>query len=97
MVAAEDFETRVPKAEKQGTYEEINIVPTICGPSAFYINVKSLLPLKIVANPGNEGAGPSCRNWPSLPCQFFLINETPDGISTTGFPNPLLPGNQAAT
>ena len=98
MVAADDFETRVPKADKRGGYEEINIVPSYVEHLLSYINVKSLLPLKIVANPGNGGAGPIVRELAKhLPCQFFMLNETPDGNFPNGVPNPLLPGNRAAT
>ena len=98
LVAADDFETRVPKAEKRGGYEEINIVPSYVEHLLSYINVKSLLPLKIVANPGNGGAGPIVRELAKhLPCQFFMINETPDGNFPNGVPNPLLPDNRAVT
>ena len=98
LVAAEDFETRVPKAEKQGTYKKVDIVPSYVDHLLSYINVKSLLPLKIVANPGNGGAGPIVKELAKhLPCQFIMINDTPDGTFPNGVPNPLLPENRAAT
>ena len=98
LVAAEDFETRVPKAAERGTYEMVDIVPSYVEHLLSYINVKSLLPLKIVANPGNGGAGPIVKELAKhLPCQFILINDTPDGNFPNGVPNPLLPGNRAAT
>lgn len=98
LVAAEDFETRVPKAEKPGTYKKVDIVPSYVDHLLSYINVKSLLPLKIVANPGNGGAGPIVKELAKhLPCQFIMINDTPDGTFPNGVPNPLLPENRAAT
>ena len=98
LVAAEDFETRVPKAAEQGTYKKVDIVPSYVDHLLSYINVKSLLPLKIVANPGNGGAGPIVKELAKhLPCQFIMINDTPDGTFPNGVPNPLLPENRAAT
>ena len=76
LVAAEDFETRVPKAETRGSYEEVDIVPSYVDHLLSYINVKTLLPLRIVANPGNGGAGPIVKELAKhLPCQFILIND----------------------
>lgn len=98
LVAAEDFETRVPKAAEQGSYKKVDIVPSYVDHLLSYINVKSLLPLKIVANPGNGGAGPIVKELAKhLPCQFIMINDTPDGTFPNGVPNPLLPENRAAT
>lgn len=98
LVAAEDFETRVPKAETRGSYEEVDIVPSYVDHLLSYINVKTLLPLRIVANPGNGGAGPIVKELAKhLPCQFILINDTPDGTFPNGVPNPLLTENRAAT
>ena len=63
-----------------------------------YIDISLLKPLKIVANPGNGGAGPVVRELePYLPFEFIYLNETPDGDFPNGVPNPLLPENQSVT
>nr|WP_274708240.1 hypothetical protein [Acidaminococcus hominis] len=63
-----------------------------------YIDSSRLLPLKIVANPGNGGAGPVVKELAKhLPCRFVMINDTPDGNFPNGVPNPLLPENRQAT
>ena len=63
-----------------------------------YIDVKNLKPLKIVANPGNGGAGPVLAKLAEhLPFEFIKINETPDGSFPNGVPNPLLEHNRAVT
>ena len=63
-----------------------------------YIAVQALKPLKIVANPGNGGAGPVLNELAKyLPFEFIKINETPDGTFPNGVPNPLLVPNREAT
>lgn len=63
-----------------------------------YVNTADLKPLRIVANPGNGGAGTVIRMLEKhLPFQFTLIQEEPDGTFPNGIPNPLLPENRAAT
>ena len=63
-----------------------------------YIDVQALKPLKIVANPGNGGAGPVLNELAKyLPFEFIKINETPDGTFPNGVPNPLLVPNREAT
>jgi phosphomannomutase len=63
-----------------------------------YVNSKVLKPLKIVVNSGNGCAGPVLdRLEPYLPFQFIKIHHEPDPSFPHGIPNPLLPGNRAAT
>lgn len=63
-----------------------------------YVSPADLKPLRIVANPGNGGAGTAIRMLEKhLPFQFTLIQEEPDGTFPSGIPNPLLPENRAAT
>lgn len=63
-----------------------------------YVDVETLKPLRIVANPGNGTAGPLmdalCAHLP-----FFIerVNHAPDGTFPNGIPNPLLPENRTAT
>lgn len=63
-----------------------------------YVDAQSLKPLRIVANPGNGGAGSVMRLLAQhLPFEFVFVHETPDGNFPNGVPNPLLPENRAAT
>ncbi|WP_448229647.1 phosphomannomutase [Pseudoxanthomonas mexicana] len=63
-----------------------------------YIDRTTLKPLKIVVNPGNGGAGQIVDLLAHhLPFEFVRIQHEPDGTFPHGIPNPLLPGNRAAT
>lgn len=63
-----------------------------------YVDVKSLKPLKVLADPGNGAAGPVIEALQSrLPMQWVLINAEPDGNFPNGVPNPLLPENRELT
>jgi phosphomannomutase len=63
-----------------------------------YIDVTLLKSLRIVANPGNGGAGMIIKEIEErLPCSFIMINETPDGNFPHGVPNPLLIENREET
>ncbi len=64
-----------------------------------YLDLGTLRPLKIVADPGNGGAGLVMKQLVERlpPLQFELINERPDGEFPHGVPNPLLPERRAAT
>jgi phosphomannomutase/phosphoglucomutase len=63
-----------------------------------YVDRASLRPLKIVTNAGNGGAGLIIDQLaPHLPFEFVCIQHEPDGHFPNGIPNPLLPGNRAAT
>ena len=63
-----------------------------------YIDLDCLTPLKIVANPGNGGAGIVLEKLEKLlPFEFIHLNMEPDGDFPNGVPNPLLLDNQEAT
>ncbi|WP_027485612.1 phosphomannomutase/phosphoglucomutase [Rhodanobacter sp. OR87] len=63
-----------------------------------YVDRTALRPLKIVVNAGNGGAGIVVDELAAhLPFQFVRIHHEPDGTFPHGIPNPLLPGNRAAT
>lgn len=63
-----------------------------------YVDLACLKPLKIVTNPGNGGAGLVIDALaPHLPFKFIRIQHEADGNFPNGIPNPLLPGNRAAT
>lgn len=63
-----------------------------------YVDVASLKPLKIVADPGNGAAGPVVQALAArLPIEWVMINAEPDGHFPNGVPNPLLPENRELT
>jgi phosphomannomutase / phosphoglucomutase len=63
-----------------------------------YVDHAVLRPLRIVVNAGNGGAGLVIDQLAShLPFEFIRIHHEPDGRFPHGIPNPLLPGNRAAT
>lgn len=98
MVTDPDFETKYPKAARQGSYEQVDIVPSYVDHLLSYIDTKEIAPLNIVANPGNGGAGPIVKELAKhLPCHFTYLNDTPDGHFPNGVPNPLLVENRDAT
>jgi phosphomannomutase/phosphoglucomutase len=63
-----------------------------------YVDVSTLKPLKILADPGNGAAGPVLHALAAkLPFQWVFINDEPDGNFPNGVPNPLLPENRELT
>ncbi len=63
-----------------------------------YVDVDSLKPLKIVANPGNGVAGKAMDLLqPHLPFEIIKVHYEPDGDFPNGVPNPLIPENRAPT
>ena len=68
-----------------------------------FIDVKALLPLKLVVNSGNGAAGPTLDALADrltelgAPLEFIRVHHTPDATFPHGIPNPLLPENHAAT
>lgn len=63
-----------------------------------YVDISALKPLKIVADPGNGGAGSVIRLLEKyLPFDIHYIHEQPDGNFPHGVPNPLLPEMRDAT
>lgn len=98
---------RIRDAVAAGTWPAISRVgPTVqdADKSAYiehlmtYVDVSHLRPLKIVANPGNGGAGPVMRLLSRrLPFDVVWLQEEPDGHFPSGVPNPLLPENRQVT
>ena len=63
-----------------------------------FVDIDSLKPLKILANPGNGCAGPFVKQIAAfLPFNMVMIHDTPDAAFPNGIPNPLLPENQPIT
>lgn len=56
-----------------------------------FVDVDSLKPLKILANPGNGCAGPFVKRIAAfLPFDIVMLHEKPDASFPNGIPNPLL-------
>lgn len=98
VVDSKDFpHVKVP-GKTEGSVRRYDIMPEYIEHLLGYIDVQALKPLKIVANPGNGGAGPVLNELAKyLPFEFIKINETPDGTFPNGVPNPLLVPNREAT
>lgn len=98
VVDSKDFpHVKVP-GKTEGSVRRYDIMPEYIEHLLGYIDVQALKPLKIVANPGNGGAGPVLNELAKyLPFEFIKINETPDGTFPNGVPNPLLVHNREAT
>lgn len=63
-----------------------------------YLDIDTLKPLKVVANPGNGGAGPVMKALAEkLPIELVEVHFEPDGEFPNGVPNPLLEQNRAPT
>ncbi|WP_060482521.1 phosphomannomutase/phosphoglucomutase [Pseudomonas sp. NBRC 111119] len=63
-----------------------------------YVDVASLKPLKVLADPGNGAVGPVIELLKArLPLDITIINGEPDGNFPNGIPNPLLPENRDLT
>lgn len=63
-----------------------------------YVNLDTLKPLKVLADPGNGAVGPVIELLKArLPLDITLINGEPDGNFPNGIPNPLLPENRDLT
>jgi len=63
-----------------------------------YVDLSTLKPHKILADPGNGAVGPVLELLKSrLPLEITIINGEPDGNFPNGIPNPLLPENRDLT
>jgi phosphomannomutase len=88
----------LPRPTNPGTIAQIDARPAYIAHLLSYIDVARLRPLKVVANPGNGGAGPIIDLLErSLPLEFVKLNHEPDGTFPNGVPNPLLPENRDVT
>lgn len=98
VVDSKDFPHLQVPGKTEGTVKQYDIMPEYIEHLLGYIDVKALKPLKIVANPGNGGAGPVLNELAKyLPFEFIKLNENPDGNFPNGVPNPLLVPNREAT
>lgn len=98
MAAAQNFVHQLVPGKTLGAAEKMDIMPAYIEHLLSYVDVKALKPMKIVANPGNGGAGPVVKELAKhLPFEFITLNDTPDGSFPNGVPNPLLLPNREAT
>lgn len=87
-----------PKAEPPGKVIQLHDKSDYVAHLLSYVDRQALKPLRIVANPGNGGAGQVMHLLEKfLPFEIIHINDAPDGDFPNGVPNPLLPENRAAT
>lgn len=98
MAIAANFVHQLVPGKAMGTVEKLDIMPDYIEHLLTYVDKAALKPMKIVANPGNGGAGPILKELAKhLPFEFVTLNETPDGTFPNGVPNPLLLPNREAT
>lgn len=98
MAIAANFVHQLVPGKAMGTVEKLDIMPDYIEHLLTYVDKSALKPMKIVANPGNGGAGPILKELAKhLPFEFITLNETPDGTFPNGVPNPLLLPNREAT
>ncbi len=98
MAAAQNFAHQLAPGKALGALEKLDIMPDYIEHLLSYVDLKALKPMKIVANPGNGGAGPALKELAkSLPFEFVTLNDEPDGSFPNGVPNPLLMPNREAT
>ncbi len=98
MAIAANFVHQLVPGKAMGTVEKLDIMPDYIEHLLTYVDMAALKPMKIVANPGNGGAGPILKELAKhLPFEFITLNEAPDGTFPNGVPNPLLLPNREAT
>lgn len=98
MAVASNFVHQLVPGKTMGAVEKIDIMSEYISHLLTYVDKSALKPMKIVANPGNGGAGPILKELAKhLPFEFITLNDTPDGTFPNGVPNPLLMPNREAT
>ncbi len=98
MAVASNFVHAQVAGKTLGELEKVDIVPAYIEHLLTYVDKSALKPMKIVANPGNGGAGPIMNELAKhLPFEFVSIFDEPDGSFPNGVPNPILMPNREAT
>lgn len=98
MAVASNFVHQLVPGKTMGAVEKVDIMSDYISHLLTYVDKSALKPMKIVANPGNGGAGPILKELAKhLPFEFITLNDTPDGTFPNGVPNPLLMPNREAT
>lgn len=98
MAVASNFVHAQVAGKALGELEKVDIMPAYIEHLLSYVDKSALKPMKIVANPGNGGAGPIMKELAKhLPFEFISIFDEPDGSFPNGVPNPILMPNREAT
>ncbi len=98
MAVASNFVHAQVAGKALGVLEKMDIMPAYIEHLLTYVDKAALKPLKIVANPGNGGAGVVMQELAKhLPYEIVSIYDNPDGSFPNGVPNPLLLPNREAT
>ena len=98
MAVASNFVHAQVAGKTLGELENVDIVPAYIEHLLSYVDKSALKPMKIVANPGNGGAGPIMKELAKhLPFEIISIFDEPDGSFPNGVPNPILMPNREAT
>ena len=98
MAVASNFVHAQVAGKTLGELEKVDIVPAYIEHLLSYVDKSALKPMKIVANPGNGGAGPIMKELAKhLPFEIISIFDEPDGSFPNGVPNPILMPNREAT
>ena len=98
MAVASNFVHAQVAGKTLGALEKVDIMPAYIEHLLIYVDKSALKPMKIVANPGNGGAGPIMKELAKhLPFEFISIFDEPDGSFPNGVPNPILMPNREAT
>ena len=98
MAVASNFVHAQVAGKTLGELEKVDIVPAYIEHLLTYVDKSALKPMKIVANPGNGGAGPIMKELAKhLPFEFVSVFDEPDGSFPNGVPNPILMPNREAT
>ena len=98
MAVASNFVHAQVAGKTLGALEKVDIMPAYIEHLLTYVDKSALKPMKIVANPGNGGAGPIMKELAKhLPFEFVSIFDEPDGSFPNGVPNPILMHNREAT
>jgi len=85
-------------APEPGKYHTLDVMADYVEHLLGYVDVATLKPLTIVANPGNGGAGLVVEELEKhLPFSFVKVNFEADGNFPNGVPNPILKENRAST
>lgn len=88
---------------RRGVLEQLSIQEPYVDHILGYIDATKLKPLKLVVNAGNGAAGHVVDaieqrfRVANVPVEFIKVHHDPDPTFPHGIPNPLLPGNRAAT
>lgn len=81
-----------------GVVSSHDIMTAYCERLLRFVDQSKLSPLKVIANPGNGGAGlvvdHLCQD---LPFELVKLHYEPDGNFPNGVPNPMLEQNRVAT